>query len=85
LQTGQDANKQIVPFRPPDKGSEPEARRAEDYISLLDELAKGQSPTVAQIYQESLAKYPNWPAGLMRMAIGSPTFLATPLSTKPAA
>jgi hypothetical protein len=47
LETGPDANKQMVPFCTPEKGKEPEAKRVEDYISLQYELAKKQLPTVA--------------------------------------
>jgi hypothetical protein len=79
-----DADKQVVPFRPLEKKSEPEARRAKDYIALQDQPAKEQQPTVDQIHKESLAKYPGTlPPGPMSMASGGPAFLAVPTTSKP--
>jgi hypothetical protein len=81
---GPDADKQVVPFRTPEKKSEPEAGRAGEYISLQDKPAKDQRPMVAQIHKESLAKYPGTlPHGPMSMASGSPAFLAIPTASKP--
>jgi hypothetical protein len=80
----QDADKQVVPFQPPEKKSEPEAGRAVDYIALQDQPDKEQQPTVEQIHKESLAKYPDaLPPGPMSMASGSPAYLATPTASKP--
>jgi hypothetical protein len=82
---GPDADKQLVPFRTPEKKGELGGGRTEEYISLQDERAKDQSPTVTQIHEESLAKYPgNLSPGPMSMASGSPAFLATPRVSKPA-
>jgi hypothetical protein len=75
--------KQVVPFHPSKKKSEP-AGRADDYIALPDQPAQEQWRTVEQIHQTFLAKYPdNLPPGPMSMASGSPTYLAIPTASKP--
>jgi hypothetical protein len=79
-----DADKQVVPFQPPEKKDESETGRAEDYIALRDQLAQEQQPTVEQIHKDCLAKDPDTlPPGPMSMASGSPAYLATPTASKP--
>jgi hypothetical protein len=80
LQEEPEGSKQLTVFRPP----ETEARKTEDYMALpsTDELAKKESPTVGQMFQGNLAKYPNPPAGPMTMASGSPAFLADPMASR---
>jgi hypothetical protein len=79
-----DADKQVVPFQPPEEKSEPETGRAEDYIAQMDQPAQEQQPTVEQIHKECLAKYPDTlPPGPMSMASGSLAYLATPAASKP--
>jgi hypothetical protein len=84
LENQPDPTKQVVPFQSSKEKSEPETRRAEDYIALPDQPAQEQWPTVEQIHQTCLAKYPDTlPPGPVSMASESPAYLAIPTASKP--
>jgi hypothetical protein len=79
-----ESSKQVVPFQPLEEKGEPVTGKAEDYIALPDQPAQEKQPTVEQIHQTCLAKYPDTlPPGPVSMASGSPAFRAVPRASKP--
>jgi hypothetical protein len=79
-----ESSKQVVPFQPLEEKGEPATGKAEDYIALQDQPAQEKQPTVEQIHQTCLAKYPDTlPPGPMSMASGSPAFWAVPTASNP--
>jgi hypothetical protein len=83
LEDQPDAFKQLVAYKPLDKKEEPEAKEMPDYIALQAGTVPKPPPTVEEIHQDSLAKYPEpLPPGPISTASGSTAFMAKPVSSQ---
>jgi hypothetical protein len=78
-----DSLKQLVAYKPLEEKEEPEAGEMPDYIALQAGPVPKPPPTVEEIHQDSLAKYPGTlPPGPISTASGRTAFMAMPISSQ---